>query len=132
MAQATHNKINWHNINFKEDEASTQGTHALQFMVEKLHEAQHNPSLRPMVQGLMLAHDMVLTTKSPPRELDSPQGSEHVQGPLEQEEKMVTNAPQERRCNDLPSQATKRRRSTSSSDSSSSKSGRSERGCFHQ
>lgn len=61
MAENSHSEINWHEINIKEDKASTQGTHAFRYLVQRLHKAQHNPSLRPMVQDLMFAYDMVLT-----------------------------------------------------------------------
>ena len=65
MAENLPHEINWHEINFKEEVASTQGTFALRNLVKRLHEAQHNSSLHPTLQGLMFAHDMVLTTRTP-------------------------------------------------------------------
>ena len=53
--------INWQQMNLAEDDASTQGTRALRFMVQRIHEAQGNPSLRPTLQSLFMAHDMSLT-----------------------------------------------------------------------
>ena len=36
-------------INWREDEASMEGTQALRYLVQSLHDAQTNPSLQPMV-----------------------------------------------------------------------------------
>ena len=33
--------INWQKINLEEDDASAQGTRALRFMIERIHQAQH-------------------------------------------------------------------------------------------
>ena len=52
--------INWQHMNLAEDDASAQGTRALRLMVQKIHEAQGNPSLRPTLQSLFMAHDMTL------------------------------------------------------------------------
>ena len=38
-------KINWHEIKLKKYILLTQGTHDLRFLVQRLHEAQHNLSL---------------------------------------------------------------------------------------
>ena len=40
-------------LNLKDDEASTQGTLAVRYLVRKLQEAKSNPTLAPMVQALM-------------------------------------------------------------------------------
>ena len=40
-------------LNLKDDEASTQGTLAVRYLVRKLQEAKTNPVLSPMVQDLM-------------------------------------------------------------------------------
>ena len=40
-------------LNLKDDEASTQGTLAVRYLVRKLQEAKSNPMLAPMVQALM-------------------------------------------------------------------------------
>ena len=52
--------IHWQDLNLEEDEASAEGTKALRFMVEKIHQAQYNPNLRPMVQSLFRSHELVL------------------------------------------------------------------------
>ena len=52
--------INWQKINLEEDDASAQGTRALRFMIERIHQAQKTPSLRPTLQSLFRAHDMTL------------------------------------------------------------------------
>ena len=132
MSSNSPKDINWQELNFKEGEASTQSTQAIRYMVQRMQEAQHNPFLRPTLQGLMFAHEMVLTTKSPPREHRSPQGSEiGARRPIEREEEPQPGSPHhELRSHHSPSRHTKRRRSPTS-DSSSSKSGRSKRGRFH-
>lgn len=43
-----------------EDYVSVQGTRALRFMVERIHQAQQNPSLRPIMQSHFREHDLVL------------------------------------------------------------------------
>ena len=40
-------------LNLKDDEASTQGTLVVRYLVWKLQEAKSNPTLAPMVQALM-------------------------------------------------------------------------------
>ena len=44
-------------LNLKDDEASTQGTLAVRYLVRKLQEAKTNPALAPMVQALMKEHE---------------------------------------------------------------------------
>ena len=44
-------------LNLKDDEASTQGTLAVCYLVRKLQEAKTNPALAPMVQALMKEHE---------------------------------------------------------------------------
>ena len=52
--------INWQELNLGEDEASAQGTRALRFMIERIHQVQYNPNLRPIVQSLFRAHELIL------------------------------------------------------------------------
>ena len=106
MSSTPQNEHSWHQVNFKEDEASTQGTHALRNLVQNLHDAQHNPSLRPTVQALIMAHGMVLHTRSPPQEETSPQGSEQARRALEREGQAPSSAPHERCLQRSPTQAT--------------------------
>ena len=49
-------------INWKEDEASREGTQALRYLVQSLHDAQANPSLQPMVQALMISNNLLPST----------------------------------------------------------------------
>ena len=46
-------------INWREDEASREGTQALRYLVQSLHDAQANPSLQPMVQVLMRSNNLL-------------------------------------------------------------------------
>lgn len=54
------NSTNWQEINLVDDEAAMQGTRALRFMVERIHQAKHNPSLCPQLQNLFRAYELVL------------------------------------------------------------------------
>ena len=55
-------------INWREDEASMEGTQALRYLVQSLHDAQTNPSLQPMVQALMCSNNLV----PPNNKVDAP------------------------------------------------------------
>ena len=57
---AGNNPINWQDLNLVDDEASTEGTQALRFLIQRVQEAQQNPLLRPTLQSLFRAHDLVL------------------------------------------------------------------------
>ena len=46
-------------INWREDEASREGTQALRYLVQLLHDAQTNPSLQPMVHALMRSNNLI-------------------------------------------------------------------------
>ena len=46
-------------IIWREDEASIEGTQALRYWVQSLHDAQTNPSLQPMVQALMCSNNLL-------------------------------------------------------------------------
>ena len=50
MTDSHEEEINIHAINFKEDDASAQGTITLCCLVQKLHKAQRNPSLQPTIK----------------------------------------------------------------------------------
>ena len=50
------NVIDLQALNLREDEATTQGTLAVRYLVQKLQEANSNPSLGPTVQALLHSH----------------------------------------------------------------------------
>ena len=50
-------------INWKEDEASREGTQGLRYLVQSLHDAQANPSLQPMVHALMSSNNILHPTR---------------------------------------------------------------------
>ena len=51
--------INVCTINWREDKASREGTQALRYLVQLLHDAQPNPSLQPMVNALMRSNNLL-------------------------------------------------------------------------
>ena len=53
MSKNVQDSIDVRTINWREDKASREGTQALRYLVQLLHDAQTNPSLQPMVQVLM-------------------------------------------------------------------------------
>ena len=55
-------------INWREDDASREGTQALRYLVQSLHDAQTNPSLQPMVQALMRSNNLL----PPNNQVDAP------------------------------------------------------------
>ena len=52
--------IHWQELNLEEDDGSSQVTRALRFMAKKIRQAQYNPNLRPMVESLFRAQELVL------------------------------------------------------------------------
>ena len=48
--------LSLHYLNLREDEASTEGTKAVRYLVQKLQEAQGNPALNTTVQALLMSH----------------------------------------------------------------------------
>ena len=138
---ADDNSINWQEINLVDDEASAQGTRALRFMIERIHQAQHNPSLRPTLQSLFRAHDLVLNENEQKEQLQrsvSPHGNSRAEQTPEWGRNRETDSPQ-RRSSDSPRPqrrplerqqlsdyegSSKRRRSSSTSRSSSPSRGR--------
>ena len=59
MSNNIYEPINVHTINWREYEASREGTQALRYLMQSLHDAQTNPSLQPMVQALMRSNNLV-------------------------------------------------------------------------
>ena len=55
-------------INQRKDEASMDGTQALKYLVQSLHDAQTNPSLQPMMQALMHSNNLI----PPNNQVDAP------------------------------------------------------------
>ena len=52
MSDNIQDHVDVRTINWKEDEASREGTQALRHLAQSLHDAQANPSLQPMVHAL--------------------------------------------------------------------------------
>ena len=120
-----------HTINCREDEASREGTQALRYLVQSLHDAQANPSLQPMVQALMRSNNLL----PPNNQVDAPS---HMVEPShkggrspkdsKKEEHSSEVAPQRRRIPRSPNRASKRSRHPSQSPESFFNEGRSEQG----
>ena len=62
MSDHVQESVDVRNINWKEDEASREGTQALRYLVQSLHDAQANPSLQSMVQALMRSNNLLPST----------------------------------------------------------------------
>ena len=62
MSDHVQESIDIRTINRKEDEASREGTQALRYLVQSLHDAQANPSLQSMVQALMRSNNLLPST----------------------------------------------------------------------
>ena len=62
MSDHVQDPVDVRTINWKEDEASREGTQALRYLVQSLHDAQANPSLQPMVQALMRSNNLLPST----------------------------------------------------------------------
>ena len=63
MSNNLQEPINVRTINWREDEASREGTQDLRYLVQLLHDAQTNPSLQPMVQALMCSNNIIPPNK---------------------------------------------------------------------
>ena len=104
-------------LNLKDDEASTQGTLAVRYLVRKLQEAKTtNPALAPMVQALM-------------KEQEDDKGNEIKEG--ERGNSSMQESSQKWRSS-TPLNHSPKRQHTVSSGHSSSRSGRSARGRFYR
>ena len=62
MSDHVQESVDVRTINWKEDKASSEGTQALRYLVQSLHDAQANPSLQPMVQELMRSNNLLPPT----------------------------------------------------------------------
>ena len=128
IAKDRQDKIDVRMVDLKGDEASVEGTQAVRFLVQKLHEAQGNSSLQPVVQALMRASN--LATSHNKKKVLSPYRVSLQRNPRvsDRKENSSEGAPQRRRVSRSPIRAAKRHRPSASSDSISSQSGNSERG----
>ena len=59
-------QITLQEIHLLEDEASTQGTHDVCFIVKQVEKAQKKPFLKPIIDSLMMVHALRLLTYEPP------------------------------------------------------------------
>ena len=116
----------------REDEATTEGTLAVRYLVQKLQEAHENPALGPTVQAL-LQSQLAGPSHRPGKEPMVEEAKEPmvVESKEEEREKSPSKEISQKRRSSPLSCSPKRRRSVSSSNSSS-KSGRSARGRFHR
>ena len=62
MSDHIHESVDVCTINWKENEASREGTQALRYLVQLLHDAQSNPSLQPMLHALMRSNNLIPST----------------------------------------------------------------------
>ena len=62
MSDNVHDPVDVSTINWKEDEASREGTEVLRYLMQSLHDAQANPSLQPMVHALMRSNNLLPST----------------------------------------------------------------------
>ena len=123
-------------INQKEDEASREGTQALRYLVQSLHDAQANPSLQPMVHALMRSNNLIPSTShvDAPSHMMVEPSHKGGQSPKDskKEEHSSEVAPQRRRIRHSPNCASKRSHHPSPSPDSFLNEERSERGRHSQ
>ena len=62
MSDHVQESVDIRTINWKEDEASREGTQALRYLVQPLHDAQANPSFQPMVHVLKRSNNLLPST----------------------------------------------------------------------
>ena len=87
--------INWQALNLVEDEASSQGTRALRFMIKRIQEAQQNPNLRPTLQSLFRAHELILTENEQNEQVNqSGQGTPRAEHTPERGDNRQADSPQ--------------------------------------
>ena len=121
-------------INWKEDEASREGTQALR-EVQSLHDAQANPSLQPMVQALMRSNNLLPSTShvdAPSHMVEPSHKGGQSPKDSEKEEHSSEVAPQRRQIPCSPNRASKCSHCPSPSPESFLNEERSERGRHSQ
>ena len=130
MSDNMQEPIDVHTIKWREDEASMEGTQALRYLVQTLHDAQTNPSLQPMVQASMCSNKI-----NPPNKVDAPNqvvepSCKGGRSPKDshKEEHLSEVAPRRRCIPCSPNRASKRSRCPSQSVDYFLNEGRSERG----
>ena len=124
MSSQGEEEINLRALNLKEDEASSQGTRAIRYLVRKLHEAQSNPALEPMVQAMIKNQ---FGESLPMKEDGCGEGIK--EGERENSLSRESN-PKRRSPTPLPNSPKRQR--TPASSNTSSRSGRSARGRFYR
>ena len=62
MSDHVQDPVDVRTINWKEDEASREGTQALRYLVQSLYDAEANPSLQPMVHSFMRSNNLLPST----------------------------------------------------------------------
>ena len=107
-------------LNLREDEASTKGTKAVQYLVQKLQEAQGNPALSTTVQALLQSH----LVGFPPQ-------ADYQQGEVDLKQKQPNQFGLSGERGKAPMQQSPKR-ARSSSTSSLEESGRSRKGRFYR
>ena len=131
MSENVQDPIDVRTINWREDEASREGTQALRYLVQSLHDAQTNPSLQPMVQALMQSNKLLPPNNqidAPNQVVDPSQKGGRSPKDSDKDERSSEVAPRRRRIPRSPNRASKRSRRPSSSPDSFLNEGRSERG----
>ena len=88
--------IHWQDLNLEEDDGSAQGTKALRFMVKKIRQAQYNPNLRPTVESLFKAHELVLIPGERAERIPLPQSNHVDELTTERGNNRETDPPQRR------------------------------------
>ena len=138
------NLTNLQNLNLREDEATDAGTRTVRYLIERLQEAQRNPSLGPTVHALMqnqLVPQFVSATAGPIPPVDTTPkgplpGAGLVGGTAEGAHAATHGSsseatpPRRRVASNRPSSP--KRQKIESTSSSSSRSGRSRRNRFHR
>ena len=119
---------NLQNLNLREDEASVAGTQTVRYLVERLQEAQGNPSLGPTVQALL--QSQLLTTPRVVQDEGATGGA--LRGQRESSGSSTRKTPPRRRVASPRPPSPKWQRTESYSSFSSSQSGRSRRSRFHR
>ena len=116
--------INLQTLNLREDKATSEGTRAVRYLVQRLQEAYGNPALGPTVQALLQGQLVGTSQQGDPQQGEADKHKE--KGPLSTGDQEREPPPKVTHVERSP----KRQRSVSSS--SSEESGRSRRGRFHR
>ena len=94
-----------------EDESSTQGMHAMHFIVQQVEKAQKNPYLKPIPNNIMMAHALKLLDyelQRFPSHEDLNAGTIQEEPPLQEERGVHPPRDDSSRCFSSPSRCTRR------------------------